>query len=451
MNIVRTDIDKLNATIAISIEKSDYERQVEKILKNHQKNAVMDGFRKGKVPMGMIKKLYGTQVLVEEVNKLVSNKLFQYIVDEKINILGEPLPNEELQKEIDWKQDTDFELIYDIALSPEYELSLTKKDKVANHPIKIDAKMLKEGVNTHSRRFGENVQAETVSEKDLLKGDFVEMAKVNPKKDGISKEMGIISLEYMKDEEILKSFVGAKKGDAITFDLKKAYPNDSDIASLLEIEKEEAANLNSPFRFTIKEILHFTPHEINQELFDKSYGEGTIKDEKEFEAKIKEEIAEQLSHDTAYKLSLDIKEKLLDKAKFDLPEAFLKRWLIATNENFTEEQVEKDFAAYSEDIRWQLIKDKLMKENEIKVEQEELIDTAKQVALMQFRQYGMMDVPEEHLTNYANQILANKEEARKLHDRKIEEKVIDLIKSKITVEDKEVTVDQFNKFFEPKK
>lgn len=451
MDIVRNDKDALNATITVSVTPEDYETAVAKTLKEQQKRAEIKGFRKGKVPMGMMKKMYGTAVLVDEVNKLVSNNLYKYIVDNNIEILGEPLPNENEQAKIDWKKDTDFAFTYDIGLSPEIKINATKKNKVTRYPIKVTEEMIENGVTMHARRFGENKSADKVEDNDLLRGDFVELARVNPKKDGIQKDNVAIALEYMKDEDSKKEFIGAKQGDNIEFDLKKAYPNLADLSSLLDVSKEDIEAAGSKFRFTIQEISRFSPHDVDKTLFDKVYGEGAVNSEEEFRAKIKEEISQQIAGDTDYKLGLDIKKMLQDKTEFDLPEAFLKRWLVLANKDFTEESVAENFTNYAGEIKWQLIKAKIAKENELKATADEVKELAKDVALTQFRQYGIMDVPEEHLVKYAEQLMQNQQEVQRLYERVEEEKVIDFIKSKVTVEDKEVTVEVFNKMFEEDK
>lgn len=449
MEIVRNDIDALNATITVKIGEEDYLPAVEKTLKIQQRNAEHKGFRKGKVPMGMIKKLYGTAILLDEVNKLVSNKLYQYIVENKIEIVGEPLPTEGNQEEIDWKKDKEFEFSYDIGLKPEFELDFSEKTKVTRYLIEVSDEMLTNGIEMHTRRFGENTKVDEVAEKDLLRGDFVELARVNPKKDGIQKENVAIALEYMKDDEIRKQFIGAKEGDEISFDLKKAYPNVTDLASLLEVEKEVIESAGNNFRFTIKEIQRFKMHEINQELFDKVYGKDSVKSEEEFKTKIKEEIATQLEGDTDFKLGVDVKTMLQENIQFDIPETFLKRWLVLANEQITEEMVGENFENYAKEIKWQLIKAKIGKENDVKVTSEEVKEFAKEVAVMQFRQYGMMDnIPEQYLDSYADQMLENKQEAQKLYERKEEEKIIDVVKTKVTIEDKKVTIEEFNKMFE---
>lgn len=449
MNITKTNIDDLNAVIKLQIVKEDYESRVNDVLKDYRKKANINGFRPGNVPMGVIKKMYGTPVLADEINKILSQKLMKYIRENDLNILGEPLPNETEQKEINWEKDSEFEFAFDIALTPEYELNLSKRDKISFYKIIVDEKMIENGVEMHSRRFGSNQPAEVVEEKELLKGNFAQVDESgNLTENGIVSENVALSLEYMKDEDAKKKFVGAKKGDVIIFNPSTAFANKSDLASMLSITKEDAENLASDFQFTITEINKFVNAELNQELFDKVFEEGTVSSLEEFKNKIKEDIENQLINDSDYKFLIDAKEKLVKKAAFELPETFLKRWILATNEGMTEEQVETDFTNYVDEFKWQLIKTKLAKENNLTVSEEEVMEFAKKQALMQFQQYGMMSVPEEYLANYAQQIMQNQEERRKIFDRKADEKVIEYLKEAIKIEEKEVTTEEFNKMFE---
>jgi len=448
MNITRTNIDDLNAVIKIQIVKEDYEANVNKVLKDYRKKANIDGFRPGKTPMGLINKMYGTPVLAEEVNKILSSELTKHIVDNKLDILGEPLPNKTEQKAINWEKDQEFEFIFDIALSPEYTLNLSKRDKIVEYKIAVDAKMLENGISMHTRRFGSQEEAETVVEKELIKGTFTELdSEGKILEGGITTAEVVISLDYMKDEEAKNKFVGSKKADKIVFNPSKAFTNTSDLASMLSISNEEAEALTSNFEYTINEITLFIEAEVNQELFDKAYGEGTISSKEEFENKIREDIAKQLSNDSNYKFLIDAKEKLVKKAKIELPEEFLKRWITVANDKITKEEVEKDFANYSDEIRWQLIKDNITKDNDIKITEEEVQEQARKQALIQFQQYGMMDVPEEYLSNFATQILQNEEEKRNILSRVSDEKIASYIKNTIKVEEKEISVEEFNKFF----
>ena len=449
MNITRTNTDDLNTVIKLQLVKEDYVSQVDSVLKEHRKKASIDGFRPGKVPMGLIKKMYGTPVLADEVNKVLGQELYKYIEENKIQILGEPLPSETEQKSIDWEKDTEFEFVFDLAIAPEYTLNLSKRDKINFFKIAVDEKMIQNGVDMHARRFGSNEEAEVVEDKEILKGNFAQLdAEGNIVEGGIANEDVAISLEYMKDEESKAKFVGANVNQIITFNPAKAFPNRSDLASMLGIAQEMAETLESDFQYTITNISKFIPAEMNQELFDKVFGEGKVANEDEFKNQIKADIEAQLVNDSDYKFLIDGKEKLVKKAKIKLPEAFLKRWILATNKEMTAEQIESDFEKYSDDIRWQLIKEKLVKDNDLKVEEEEVVEFAKKQALMQFQQYGMMDVPEEYLTNYAKQMLENKDEARKIWDRKLDDKVVEYLKNTIKIEEKEVSTEDFNKMFE---
>jgi len=363
--------------------------------------------------------------------------------------MGEPLPNETEQKEINWEKDTEFEFAFDIALTPEYTLNLSKRDKINFFKIKVDEKMIENGVEMHARRFGSNEPAETVEEKELLKGNYAQVdAEGNLVEGGITSDDVAISLEYMADEDAKKKFIGAKKDQVIVFNPAKAFANKTDLASMLNISKEEAETLDADFQFTITEINKFVNAELNQELFDKVFGEGTVSSMEEFQNKIKEDIEKQLVNDSDYKFLIDAKEKLVKKSKMTLPEAFLKRWIVATNKEMTEEQVETDFSNYVSDFKWQLIKNRLTEENELKVSEEEVTEYAKQQALMQFQQYGMNDVPEEYLNNYAQQMMQNQDEQRKIYERKLDDKVAEYLKSTIKIEEKEVSTEEFNKMFE---
>ncbi|MPQ45625.1 trigger factor [Marinifilum sp. N1E240] len=449
MNITKTNIDDLNAVIKLQIVKEDYESRVNDVLKDYRKKANINGFRQGKVPMGVIKKMYGTPVLADEINKILSQELMKYIRENDLKIMGEPLPNETEQKEINWEKDTEFEFAFDIALTPEYTLNLSKRDKINFFKIKVDEKMIENGVEMHARRFGSNEPVEAVEEKELLKGNYAQVdAEGNLVEGGITSDDVAISLEYMADEDSKKKFIGAKKEQVIVFNPAKAFANKTDLASMLNISKEEAETLDADFQFTITEINKFVNAELNQELFDKVFGEGTVSSMEEFQNKIKEDIEKQLVNDSDYKFLIDAKEKLVKKSKMTLPEAFLKRWIVATNKEMTEEQVETDFSNYVSDFKWQLIKNRLTEENELKVSEEEVTEYAKQQALMQFQQYGMNDVPEEYLNNYAQQMMQNQDEQRKIYERKLDDKVAEYLKATIKIEEKEVSTEEFNKMFE---
>ena len=450
MNITREQINDLNGVIRVSIEKSDYESKVEKALKEYRKKANMPGFRPGMVPLGLIKKMYGKAALVEEVNTILTQELSKYLVDEKLNILGEPLPNDDKQKEIDWDNDTDFEFIFDIGFAPESKVSFDKRSKFTQYSVTVTDEMIEEQVKAYTNRFGENKSTDILEESGTLRGNIAQLdADGNEAEDGIKVEMALISVDVIKDEEIKKSFVGKKIDDEVVFDIKKAYPNNVEISYLLNIEKEAADKIEGDFKITIKEINTFVPAEVNTDLFKNIYGDDTeIADEKAFREKVAAEISEAFRSSIEYKFATDTREQLVSKSKMEFPVEFLKRWLKATNKDITDEQIEAEFDMFLTDLKWQIIKEEIIKENELKVEENEVMDLAKEVAAAQFRQYGMFNVPDEHLDGFAKQMLSKKEDVNRLYNKKMEDKIMEVIKSKVNVEEKAVSREEFEKLFE---
>lgn len=451
MNITREDTDKLNALLTVTVEKSDYEEKVDKVLREYRRNANLKGFRQGNAPMGMIKRMYYVPVLAEEVNKLVSESLFDYISKEELRILGEPMAKQDEEKTIDFEKDENFEFQFELGLSPEINLEVTEKDKFPYYRIKIDKKELEEYRDNVAKRYGEFISVDTAGDSELIKGNLVKVNQEGEEAEGgINVEDISMSLDMIKDDSQQKLFKGAKKGDEIIFDVKKAYPNDTEVASLLRIDKDEVALIDGTFKCVINDIQKFDKAEINQELFDKVYGEGVVKSEDEFTEKLKEDMARQYERESDYRFGIDVRDTLIKKAKLDLPVDFLKRWLLETNENMTSEQVESEFSNYEDDFRWQLIKDHLYKVHDIKVDEQEIRDSAKEVARAQYQQYGIMDIPDEYLDSYANELLSKKEEARRITDRKLEEKLLNFIKNTAKLDEKEISVDKFKKLFDTK-
>jgi len=450
MNITRENIDDLNAVVRLTVEKNDYEATVNETLKDYRKKANMPGFRKGKVPAGIIKKMYGKALLAEEVNKILSRELMKYISEEKLDILGEPLPNEEKQPAIDWDNDQNFEFVFDIAMSPEINVTLDKRRKLPYYEIKVDEDLIDKQVESYTNRFGTNVAADEVGEKETVRGDFAELdAEGNLVEGGITANDVLVSIDLIKNEDIKKQFLGAKVGDVIRFDPKVAFENDHEVGHMLNLDHDASHELNAEFNYTINVINTFVPAEVNEEMVTKIYGEESeVKSVEDMRNKIAEELKENLKYSSDYRFLVDAKEVLTKSAKIELPEAFLKRWLVATNENLTAEQIEGDFEHFRMDLEWQLIKNKLGKESELKVEEGEIREMAREMALMQFRQYGMMNVPDEHLDQFANSILQNEEERRRMIEKKLEDKILEVIKEKVNVEEKEVTQEEFDKLFE---
>ena len=449
MDITQEKVDQLNTILHVKVGPADYEERVDTVLRDYRRKARVDGFRPGKVPMGLIRKMYRTPVLVDEVNKLVSESLFQYLQENNVRILGEPLPHKGEAPKIDFEHDAEFEFKFDLGLAPALELEVTSKDKIPYYKIKVDKTQKKEYVDSLLQRYGEFKPVEKAGKDELIRGTLVKSdANGNEVENGIRAEHVSMSLDMMKDEEQKMLFSGTGAGDEVVFNVKKAYPNDTELASLLRVDKSEIPLLEGTFKCIIGEVARFEKAVVGQELFDKLYGEGEVKEEEEFMNRITEEIEGNYERESEYRFMVDVRETLIKKAKIDLPVEFLKRWMVETNENLTEEQVEADFGKYEDDFRWQLIKEHLLKQKEIKVSEEEALGMAKGIALNQYMQYGITNVPEDYLENYAREMLSKQDEARRIYDQKAEEKLMAVIKSTAKVEEKEISSDKFRKLYE---
>jgi trigger factor len=449
MNITNQKIDDLNAVVSIKIVPEDYLVKVDEVLKDYRKKAKIDGFRPGMVPMGLVKKLYYKPVLAEEINKLVSENLMNYIRDEKIKILGEPLPHRDDNKVIDFDKDSEFEFSFDLGLFHDFSMNISEKDKIPYFTIKVEDSVVDEYKDNVAKRFGDFAPVKAAGTDELIKGNLAQIdSEGNRTSEGIKAENISISLDMMKDDSIKKLFKGKKAGQTVDFDLRKAYPSDVELTSLLKIDKELVADISGEFRIEIAEILEFKKHEINQELFDKVYGENQVKSEAEFLEKLIGELKVNYERESNYKFAIDVKEYLIKKAKLALPVDFLKRWILETNEKMTAEKIEKEFTDYEKEFQWQLIKDQLIRENDIKVTEEELLDYSVSHAKNQFYQYGLYNVPEEHILQYAKEQLGKKEEARRLYEQKYEDNIYKLLKEKVKLDKKEVSAEKFKKLFE---
>ncbi len=449
MNITRENIDDLNAVLKIKIEKPDYEDNVEKVLKDYRKKASIKGFRPGMVPIGLVRKIYGRAVQIDEINKVVTDNIQKYITDEKIEILGDPMPKDGEQENIDFDTQEEFTFSFEIGIAPAVELPLTKKNKVTEYEITVDDKVRNDYLDNYTRRFGELRSADTTEEKDVIKGNIAALdpeGNINP--EGLTADDTSLGVDIVKDEKIKKQFIGKKPGESIDFDIKKAFPNDSEVAGILRIKKEEAENIGGIFRFTINEISRFYPAEVNQDLFDKVYGEGTVTSEEEFMTRLEEEIKTNLKKETDYKLMIDLKALAIEKTEMQFPEEFLKKWLLRVNENTTAEQIDQEFDSFRKDLKWQLIRNKVARDNEVKITEDELVEEAKNITRYQFQQYGLFYATDDQITNYARETLKREEDAKRIADKILDDKVILLIKDMVKQEPKQVSVEEFNKLFE---
>ncbi len=443
MNITRENIDALNAHIRINIVKTDYEGKVENKLKEYKKSANIKGFRPGHVPSQMIKKLYGTSVLADEINKIVSESLSDFIRNEKIDILGDPIPKND-EHSFDPEKSEEFNFTFELGLAPEFELALTKKQKLTRYEIEPDAKMIADYVDNYTRRHGQFIVAEKSEEKDLLKGTIVS-------EDGtIKNEDATLSVDIVRDEDQKKEFIGKKAGDTITFDIRKAFPNDYEIAGLIRKQKDEVKDVNGMYSMTVREVSRFVPADNNKALWDKVYGENTVNSPEEFEAKVVDEIKEYFGRETDYKLRTDARDTVLKKTPFDLPDEFLKRWLLKANEKTTAEEIEKEYDHFRDDLRWQLIKNKIAKENDVKITDEEILAEAKAFTKAQFAQYGLHYATDEQVTSFAQDMLKKEDDSHRIAEKVLDTRVLNIIIEALKVEDKTVSIEEFNKLFEKK-
>ena len=443
MKIEQSEIKDLTAVLSITIEPADYQETVQQELKKIRQKAQIPGFRPGMVPLGLVKKMYGKGVLADVLNRLVGENLQKYIEEKDLHVLGDPMPNDELTKNIDLDNEDTFTFAFDIAVAPEFDAKLNGKNKLTYYTIDVTDEMVDKQVQSYADRFGEYVEVEDVKEGDILRGLLTEQ-----KEGGIVKENAILNPQYMKEKKQQKLFAKAKKGDIITFNPLKAYGSEVEVSSMLSISKEEAAGLESDFTFEIQSITRHEASKIDGELFAKVYGNDVPKDEKEFRARVKAELEQNMAEDSKYKFGLDAKEAIMKKMeKVALPETFLKNWVLKTDEKMTAEQLDKEFPAMLEQLKWQLAKDQLMKAYEIKVEKEDVEAYAKEVARMQFMQYGLMHIEDQYLDNYAQEMLKKEDQLRGIVERVAENKIYEAVKGVAKIEEKTISHEDFGKLF----
>ena len=450
MNITFENPDKVNGLLTITIEKEDYQEAVDKTLKNYRKKAQVPGFRPGMVPMGMIKKQYGTAVKVDEVNRLLGDKLMAYIRDNKIQMLGEPLPSDK-QEPQDLEKDGPLTFIFDIAVAPEFKAELSDKDKIAYYSIKVDDKLVDEQVKMYAQQAGEFVKGDVFEGNDTLTGDLRQLDEQgNTLEGGITVDSAMVMPAYIKEDSQKTLFDGCKAGDIITFNPKKAYPdNDAEVAALLKKQKDDVKELTSDFSFQVTEIRHYQPAEVNQQLFDRVFGEGSCADEQAFRQKISEQLQAQLVQNSDYKFMLDVRAYMEKKVgKLEFPEALLKRVMLNNNKDKGEDFVEKNFEGSLKELAWHLIKEQLVTANEIKIEDADLKAIAKEAVRQQFAQYGMSNVPDDVLEQYADEQLKKREQVEGFVDRAIDVKLSEKLKTVVKLDEKNVTLEEFNKLMQ---
>lgn len=443
MQFNQSEIKDLMTVLTLTVEPADYQEAVQKELKQLRQKANIPGFRPGMVPAGLVKKMYGKGVMAEVINKTLSDALSKYIDEQHLNILGDPLPNEELTPKVDFDTQDTFTFAFDIALAPEFDASLNGHNKLTRYNIEVTDEMVNNQVESYAQRFGDYVEADDVQDGDVIKGLLTEQ-----RENGMTKENAMLNPQYMTDKEQAALFKGAKKGDIITFNPQKAFQSEVEISSLLDITKQEAKELTSDFTFEIQGITRHQAAKIDGELFAKVYGDNAIKDEADFRAHVKAEIEENMAEDSDYKFGLDAKAAVMKKMEgLTFPEDFLKRWLHATNEKLTDEEIDKDFPQMIEELKWHLAKDQLLKKYNINVEKEDVEDYAKKVAKMQFMQYGLMHVDDAYLTNYAQQMLKDENQLRGIVERVAEQKIYAALKTVVKLDEKSISHADFGKLF----
>jgi trigger factor len=444
MNISQEKIDNLNAVVKININSEDYQPRVDKAIKDHAKKAKIPGFRPGMVPPAHIKKMYGKSILVDEVNNMLSDTLNNYLTEQKLEVLGQPLPKVDDTREYNWDFADNFEFNYEVGLAPEFALDFSAKDKITQYVIKVDDETMASRIKNIRRSYGKMTNPDVSADDDVL---YAELTQLSPDgsvfDDGISNTTSV-RLDQIQDGAIKTLLVGLKKDDEVVLDIQKAFNNDAaKVAGLLSIDEDVAADLKSNFRLTVKNVNRLEESDLNQEFFDKLFGEGAVTDEAGFRAKITEELESMMSQDAERKLQNDIYNYSIEKVQFDLPDDFLKRWLKATNEKLTEEELEGGYKDFAQNLKWTLIENKILKDNNIEIKYDEVFAAAKQSLDQQFRMYSPQPIGEEQLAQYAVQYLQNKENANKVFDEVKALKSLDYIKSVVTLDKKEILYNDF--------
>lgn len=443
MNIIREDVDALNANLKITVSPADYEAKVKQTLEKYRKTAKIPGFRPGKVPFGHIQKQYGSSVLSEELNKAVSEALNGYITENKLEILGNPIPTEKDGFKGDFANPSEFEFTYQLGLAPQVKVALSAKNKFDYVKVKVDKKLIDQQIEDLTRRYGKLVSGEEVGEKDMIMAQFVELEGKEIKEAGIMHS-STISMEFVNDAKVKKQLTGKKVGDKVTVNPSAVSKGGADTASMLGITEAELENISDKFQMTITEIKVMEPAELNTELFDKLFGAGAVKDEKELKTRVKSDLENMFVNDSDRLLTKAVYENLIEKTKVELPDNFLKRWIKLSNENeISDEQISAEYESYAKGLKWQIIQGNIFKANDIKLENDEVIEFTKGLLVSNYAQYGMPAPEDKELTASAMQVLQNKEEANRVYDMMAEQKLTQFFKSTVKLNEKEVSYDEF--------
>lgn len=443
MNVTKQG-EGLVSVLKVQIAQADYAEKVNDVLKDYRKKATVKGFRPGTVPMGMVKQMYGKYATVDEVNKLVSDALQNYFKENKLHVLGEPLPNAE-QKEVNWDKDTDFEFVFDVAFAPEINVELSKKNKADYYKIIVDDKMINDTIDNYCGRYGKQEDVDTIEGTEFIAGALKCVGSET------CTERGSMLLTRFKNDEELAKFKKAKKGDTVTFNPKKAFDDEEETKLFTGAKVENTAAMEADYEITLEAVKRYTNAEVNQDLFDKVFGKDAIKSEDEFKARIKSDMEANFATNSDFKFLADFKKKLLEANKIELPEEFLKRWLTEANkenEKITPEQIETEFPLFMEDLRWQLISGKFVKDNNIQVNPDEIQNAAKEFTRMQLAQYGMMNAEDKLVDQWAQEMLKNRDQVSRIYEMEENKKLIAFFKETVKVNEQEVTLEKFNEMVE---
>lgn len=448
MNITQDKIDNLNSVLTVKINPEDYKERVEKAIKVQAKKAKLPGFRPGMVPSAHIKKMYGKNILVDEINTILNDTLTNYISENKIEVLGQPLPKIDDSKEFNWDFTDEFEFIYELGIAPEFDLDFSSKDKLTYYQVKVDKDTLASRIKNLRKSYGKMSNPDVSADDDVIYADLNQIAADGSVFEGGISNTASVRLDQVEDSKIKKSLIGLKKDDEVVLDIQKAFGNNETIiAKLLNISEEDARDLKSKFKLVVKNINRLEEGDLNQEFFDKIFGENVVKTEAEFEQKIREELESMMVQNADQKLQADLFQFGLDKVKLSLPDEFLKRWLKATNEKLSEEELEKGYDDFARNLRWTLIENKIIKDNKLEIKYEEVFAAAKNRLDGQFRMYSPQPLSEEQLGQYTAQFLQNKENANRIFEEVKAQHVFDYLKGVITLDKKDI---EYNKFLELK-
>ena len=451
MKVTQSIVDSLHGIIKIEVAKADYAERVDSVLKDYRRKAVFDGVRKGKTPMEIIKKMYGKSVLLEELNKLLARGLTDFIRENNIPVMGDPLLHKE-QQGLDFSEENHV-FLYDVAYLPAVNVQLDKRTRIPFYTIKIDDELIDKEIAAIARSNGKMVNVEVSGASDYLAGDLVELDAGGEEKEGGIRGNGVsILLDRVKDDQVREELAGKRVGSRVVFNLARAFPNKTDLSAMLGVDKDRVETLASDVAFTINEIKRHVASELDQELFNKLYGSGVVNSIEEFRERVRGEIARQFRDHRDYRFTVDAREKMFEKNEgVALPEDFLKRWLVETNKQETAEHVEKHFDAYREKFTWELVKNALVNESHVEVTEEDLHEVAIDIAISQLQRYGLYNISVEELQSFAKRLLENEQQLEIIRDRALENKLFAYIKERVKLDDQEVSLEDFWNLFKNKK